>query len=158
MRSIFVLFLFLISIISDGQVLILKNKKNHRTVIFKKGDVIVYKLNDSESGWHSGKIDFYDNTWFAINDHAVKLSQIAAMEVPRKNFNFGGCGGTLFLVGFLIPTMSVFNDLINADKPRLNQTQWMVTCSFLATGIILSQLATKKCVIGKKYSIEILLW
>ena len=150
--------LFLTSLISEGQVLVLTHKRLFKTVIFKENDPIEYLLNDDNAKWKSGRIDSFDSASFTINNVKVNIHQIAAIKIRRNNFLFAASGGNLLLAGTLLSSIRLINDKINSTTPKLSQGAFIISFGLIVSGILLAEEATKKCVIGKKYSIEIFLF
>jgi len=160
MKKIFILvaLIFVTSINSEGQVMILKNKKHHKNIIFKKGDAITYILKGDGAYWKSGTIDSFDSTFLTVSNVIVKVNNIAAIEVQRKRMNFAQDGGMLMLAGISLPLLSLLNDLIDWNKPRFSKGGLITSASLLVSGFAISLLATKKCEIGEKYALEILIF
>jgi hypothetical protein len=160
MRNIFILIAMLIIIpfSSDGQALLLKNTKRHKTITFKKGDEICYKLKTENAVWQSGKIESFDSASVTIDMTKVPITTIAAIQIERKTLNYAADGFMLTLAGVALPAISLLNDLITWDKPSVPKAQLITSVSLVVSGIAIGTLQTKVCTIGKKYSLVVLIF
>ncbi len=160
MKRILFLFalLFTISLASEGQVMILKNKRHYKTYVIKEGDVLRYKLNENDAQWERGTIDSFDSTFLRINNARVYLKDIAAIEIQRKNLHYVQDGGMIMLAGVAYPTLVLLNSLFAWQKPHFTKTQRILFPAMILSGFGITRLQTKKCKIGKKYSLEVLIF
>ena len=90
MRIYFLLVVLLIFITapSHGQVLLLKNNRNFKTVQFAKGSIITYKLKDYPTEWKTAKIDMIGDDYFCIENDIVPLDKIIAVRIERQGLHY----------------------------------------------------------------------
>ena len=138
--------------------MILKNKRHYRTYIIKEGDMLRYKLNESDAPWENGTIDSFDSTFLMINNARIYLKDIAEIEIQRKNLHYASDGGMIMLAGVAYPTLVLLNSLFAWQKPYFTKTQRILFPAMIVSGFGIACSQTKTCKIGKKYSLEILIF
>lgn len=138
----------------------MKQAKSNKTIVYKKGDEIRYRLKNEEYFITSVIKELTDTSFVtAKNGFNINLKNIERVDRQKKEFKafpWRKAGIYLEILGGAVILAETVNTLFISDNFDITSSAFVTGISLVAAGEILKHVEKRKVRIGRKYSLKIL--